>query len=40
VLTVARNGKNIDGAASDLTTTTNNLAWRLTYDTTFHWATL
>jgi hypothetical protein len=39
-LTVDRNGKNIDGAASNLTTTTNNRSWSLHYDSTFGWAIL
>lgn len=39
-LTVDRNGKNIDGAAANFTTTTNNLARTFVYDATFGWAVL
>ncbi len=39
-LTVDRNGKNIDGAAANFTTTTNNLARTFVYDSTYHWALL
>lgn len=39
-LTIAHNGNNIDGAATDITVTTNNQNTRAQFDSTFGWATL
>jgi hypothetical protein len=39
-MTVGRNGKNIDGAASNLSTTVNNFTFALVYDSTYGWCRL
>jgi hypothetical protein len=38
ILTVDRNGKNIDSSAANFTTSTNNLSRTFVYDATFGWA--